>query len=165
MLKTKLKHHFIVAAGVGMFLTLWTSSGSAHCPVPLKSLGMCAELTWQNGPFINTAPRDRFFSTLEVRVFREGDTGHTAIHLDNLYIYPWMNMGPGQSHSTSFQESLTAKLNYRLDRLKFTHHKEGWTIRFALLQQPPRSYDETIKYIAEVPVFEKSPSGTMPPHH
>lgn len=75
-----------------IFALLLSLSSLAHCPIEFKTEGLCAELTWLKGPFLNVE------STFEVKFWQKG-SGHVYQTPKNeVDLYSWMIMDNGHSH-------------------------------------------------------------------
>ena len=122
------------------------NSFAVDCPIALETENLCAELTWTNGPFINSMG-EKSFSTLEVLFFAKGDKTKTAVNANHISIYPWMIMMGGMEHGTRPTETtLLASGKYEVSKVFLRKMMGHWEIRFAIGED----YNPKSDYLAKV---------------
>jgi|GEM_PF-2497339 len=116
------------------FIVLVSSSLTwAHCPLAFSGSGLCGNVEWVSGPFINKP------SHFTLTFWKNGDSTHQPINVEQeLKVYSWMTMGHGHAHGGP--KMTLVKLSdgiYEVRDAKFfMGGMDGyWDVRVDLLQQ------------------------------
>lgn len=77
---------------VSLFLIIGTNA-NASCPMSFEQTGLCAQLEWVDGPYLNTV------SHFKIKFHNQNDEDEVAISPQfDIKIYTWMIMASGHSH-------------------------------------------------------------------
>ncbi|MCJ8275330.1 MAG: hypothetical protein MJK18_00705 [Bdellovibrionales bacterium] len=127
-----------------------TSIASAHCPVEMETQHgiYCADLSWNSGqskvggnfvdidevsPLLsnNPIPQKWLYSSLSLYIWEKGDSSHTLVELNDLNLFPYMEMAMNHSHSASHKfeyDEVTG--SYRLSQWRMQEMSGCWSLRW-----------------------------------
>jgi hypothetical protein len=128
------------------------SAANAHCPKSFlhQSESYCLNFEWQKaelrpqGQFVESQElspilnfmavpsQQRLFSKANIAVWKEGDSEHKPVYLEDLQVYPFMVMANGHSHGarSNFYYDDQQQV-YVLAEMSFQEMNGGcWQIRF-----------------------------------
>jgi hypothetical protein len=118
---------------LALALTFSSTMVMAHCPLEFPQAGLCANLVWFSGPYVNKP------SHFALTFWEIGDHSHRPVKVkQELKVYSWMTMGNGHSHGGA-KMSLTnlSDGQYEVrDARFFMAGMDGyWDVRIDLLDQ------------------------------
>lgn len=163
-------------------LFLLPLTAAAHCPFAMEVGGTkyCYDIQWINGEqklqgqfndteslspqlvVTGTVPQKWVYSRAFINFWIEGDEDHKPVRVDNLKIFPYMEMANGHHHSTSYEFTYNNHdLRYVLQRMALQEMPGCWSLRWTTTGNEDLESSTLIQNLVEYPNLDDAKNAEM----